>query len=356
MLLSSCVQSDKELNKINLEEKQVENKDIQNQIPDVYRRSEDNIQFEAQVICPNWVRTGEIEIPQIELQLLEEDSIVDEVFKDISISKKTTDELLGEDGKTSKIAYYTGIHEESLSIQSYRVDYNTPFYRNYLSHAFDLERNAEKYSLDKQLAFFDTKTAWDIIKNMFYNMNVEIGVNPSYKSYVLDYQTLSSEEYVIDMNGELAKDAYKESWTEQDEGYYFCVWQNYQGVNIHCPNIEFINEYADFNSPVQILITQNEISYLSIGRTFIIMPKENKKSLVDLEKISDAVIKKLSMIITDAQYTVESMELCYYPKKMNNDKYEMTAVWILNIVEESPSGNESDFQMAIDAITAEELY
>ena len=105
-----------------------------------------------------------------------------------------------------------------------------------------------------------------------------------------------------------------------------------------------------------MLVNPKEVSYLSLGRTFVIDSTGHKKELLDLDKISDTLIQKLSMIITDAKYTVDTMELCYYPYKIQDEEYELTATWILDILEELPSGESSRFQMAIDAFTAEELF
>lgn len=325
------------------------------EIPDVYERESDNIVFKAAVSASDEAKSGYLSLPRIQLQLLEEERVVDEMMKNTSITEKKREELLGSDGKTSTAVYYTGNNQEILNVQSYRADYHTAFYRNYLAHAFDLERNAEKFSGDKELSFMSTKEAWGKVQLMLESMQIKLE-NPVYKYYALDSATLASEEYVIDMDGNIDKDAYKPSWTEEDEGYYFCIWQSYEGIKIHCPNIEFIDKYADFNAPIQVLVNPKEVSYLSLGRTFVIDSTGHKKELLDLDKISDTLIQKLSMIITDAKYTVDTMELCYYPYKIQDEEYEMTATWILDILEELPSGESSRFQMAIDAFTAEELF
>ena len=110
---------------------------------------------------------------------------------------------------------------------------------------------------------------------------------------------------------------------------------------------------AKMNTKVMVSMAMlTGIAYIVMLASKLMEIKEREH----LDKISDTLIQKLSMIITDAKYTVDTMELCYYPYKIQDEEYELTATWILDILEELPSGESSRFQMAIDAFTAEELF
>lgn len=325
-------------------------------IPDVYEREEENVCFEAEIHCADSAKNGSVEIPAIQLQFLNRDKVADAILKDIVIVDESSSEWMAEDGSSFTVFLYSGEQQQSLDIQPYRASYDTDYYRSYLYHAFDLERNAEQFATSGQLSFMTPDEALKDILNLLSDMDVEPGSAPDDIYYVLDCQTLSEEEYVMDMDGNVDYSAYKSSWTKEDEAYYFCIWQTYGGIRIHCPNIEFIEKYEDFNAPIQAAISCDGLVYLSLGRTFLLETDGTAQEMANLDTIADMVIHKFSMIITDASYRIDRMELVYYPEKIRGDEYEMRCAWILRITEELPDGGCSSFQMAVDAVSAEELY
>ena len=199
-------------------------------------------------------------------------------------------------------------------------------------------------------------SAWSELNEIFDRMQVSLGEDPSFKHYALDYQTLASQEYVMDMDGNIDRSQYKPEWTVEDEGYYFCIWQTYNGIKIHTPYSDMIKKYADFNAPVQVMLSANGLEYLSLGRTFLIDPKESTEELVSLDTVADVVIKKYSMILTDATYTVDRMELCYYPVEESEGNYELKCVWIMDITEEPTLTATGRFQLIVDAVSGKELF
>ena len=101
---------------------------------------------------------------------------------------------------------------------------------------------------------------------------------------------------------------------------------------------------------------QNGLEYLSLGRTFLIDPKESTEELASLDDVADVVIKKYSMILTDATYTIDRMELCYYPVEDSEGNYELKCVWIMDITEEPTLTATGRFQLMVDAVSGEELF
>lgn len=109
------------------------------QIPETYERTEENVYFKADIICPDEIRKGSVKIPKISLQLINEEKIIDEIYKNISIGKDEVKEYPGDDGEVLKVRYLTGPEIQSLSVYSFGADYTTAFYRDYIGHSFDLE-------------------------------------------------------------------------------------------------------------------------------------------------------------------------------------------------------------------------
>ena len=324
------------------------------QIPETYERTEENVYFKADIICSDEVRKGSVKIPQVRLQQIDEDKVIDETFGNAVITKDEILENPGDDGKVHRVRYLWGTEEQHVSLYDYGASYISILYP-YIAHSFDLEGKEGNYSTEAQLSFMSTDSAWSELNEIFDRMQVSLGEDPSFKHYALDYQTLASQEYVMDMDGNIDRSQYKPEWTVEDEGYYFCIWQTYNGIKIHTPYSDMIKKYADFNAPVQVMLSANGLEYLSLGRTFLIDPKESTEELVSLDTVADVVIKKYSMILTDATYTVDRMELCYYPVEESEGNYELKCVWIMDITEEPTLTATGRFQMMVDAVSGEEL-
>ena len=326
------------------------------QIPETYERTEENVYFKADIICSDEVRKGSVKIPQVRLQSLDEEKILDETFGDSEIVSDKITENPGEDGKVHRSRYLWGAEEQNIGLYENGANYMSAFYLKYITHSFDLEGKEGNYSTEAQLSFMSTDSAWSEIKGIFDRMEVSLGEEPFFKHYALDYQTLASQEYVMDMDGNIDRSQYKTEWTVEDEGYYFCIWQTCNGITIHTPQSDFIKKYADFNAPVQVMISANGLEYLDLGRIFLIDPKENTEKLASLDTVADVVIKKYSMILTDATYTVDRMELCYYPVEESEGNYELKCVWIMDITEEPTLTATGRVQLIVDAVSGEELF
>ena len=326
------------------------------QIPETYERTEENVYFKANIICPDEIRKGVVKIPQISIQTIDEEKAIDEILGNTTIVKDDILENQGDDGKEHRARYLYGAEEQRLNLHEDGTNYMSAFYLNYITHSFDLEGREEKYSTEAQLSFMSTDSAWSKINGMFDRMQVTLGEDPFFKHYALDYQTLASEEYVMDMDGNIDRSQYKPEWTIEDEGYYFCIWQTCNGIKIHSPESQMIKKYADFNAPVQVMISANGLEYLSLSRTYLIDPKESTEELADLDAVADVVIKKYSMILTDAAYTIDRMELCYYPVQDSEGNYELKCVWIMEITEEPTLTATGRFQIMVDAVSGEELF
>ncbi len=76
--------------------------------------------------------------------------------------------------------------------------------------------------------------------------------------------------------------------------------------------------------------------------------------MLPFEEIVRIVTDKYGMLLTDTVDTVKRMELCYYPQKKENGKYEMTCIWTVTFARRDEDSGEH--QMGIDAFTGEEIY
>ena len=170
--------------------------------------------------------------------------------------------------------------------------------------------------------------------------------------YSLDYETMKENEKVLDMDGEPDKSAYKPEWSSKDNCYYLCIRQSVNGIPVgykYADADENINEY---NAPIQLLYSSSGIEFLSIDKMFDFSDKNEEVVLADMDKVSVCIAKKYNDILTEAKYSVSKLELHYICVKESETKYTVRPAWVVTM---SEIGDDTPFQMIIDAQTAEEI-
>ena len=320
--------------------------------PKTYKKEFDHLVFDAEVVCPETASKGKVALPEIEVQELDEDKVVKHLLKDTTVSERTEHNAQGEDGSYSQYINYIcdGLN---MGYQKEGLDFITDFFLH-VGSAFDLEDNPDQYRKEGQLDFLDLDTARKRVEEEIAALGIDLGEGLLGGSYALDYQTMEKEEEVLDMDGNPDLPEYKASWTKEDDCYYFYGWQTYAGIKVHYPNEEYINKMADFNAPVQAAYSKRGIEYLCLGKTFSFGQAGAQKDLLPFEEIVRIVTDKYGMLLTDTVDTVKRMELCYYPQKKENGKYEMTCIWTVTFARRDEDSGEH--QMGIDAFTGEEIY
>ena len=248
---------------------------------------------------------------------------------------------------------YQGTKEEYLSVSPTRIY----FYKNlylYVNNAFSLfedDRNAESYK-DTDFDFASRDAAKEYILKELDSLGAGLGSDYFINMYSLDYETMKENEKVLDMDGEPDKSAYKPEWSSKDNCYYLCIRQSVNGIPVgykYADADENINEY---NAPIQLLYSSSGIEFLSIDRMFDFSDKNEEVVLADMDKVSACIAKKYNDILNEAKYSVSKLELHYICVKESETKYTVRPAWVVTM---SEIGDDTPFQMIIDAQTAEEI-
>ena len=248
---------------------------------------------------------------------------------------------------------YQGTKEEYLSVSPTRIY----FYKNlylYVNNAFSLfedDRNAESYK-DTDFDFASRDAAKESILKELDSLGAGLGSDYFINMYSLDYETMKENEKVLDMDGEPDKSAYKPEWSSKDNCYYLCIRQSVNGIPVgykYADADENINEY---NAPIQLLYSSSGIEFLSIDKMFDFSDKNEEVVLADMDKVSVCIAKKYNDILTEAKYSVSKLELHYICVKESETKYTVRPAWVVTM---SEIGDDTPFQMIIDAQTAEEI-
>ena len=257
-------------------------------------------------------------------------------------------------GSNGDSDYYEGIKEEHLSVSPTGIFFCKNLYA-YVNNAFSLfedDRNAEMYMKDIDFDFSSRDAAKESILKELDSLGAGLGSDYFINMYSLDYETMKENEKVLDMDGEPDKSAYKPEWSSKDNCYYLCIRQSVNGIPVgykYADADENINEY---NAPIQLLYSSSGIEFLSIDKMFDFSDKNEEVVLADIDKVSACIAKKYNDILNEAKYSVSKLELHYICVKESETKYTVRPAWVVTM---SEIGDDTPFQMIIDAQTAEEI-
>ena len=249
---------------------------------------------------------------------------------------------------------FYGKKDEFLSVYPTGIFFYTDFHR-YVNNTFSLfedDRNAEMYMKDTDFDFASRDEAKEIVLKELDSIGAGLGSDYFINMYSLDYETMKENEKVLDMDGEPDKSAYKPEWSSKDNCYYLCIRQSVNGIPVgykYADADENINEY---NAPIQLLYSSSGIEFLSIDKMFDFSDKNEEVVLADMDKVSVCIAKKYNDILTEAKYSVNKLELHYICVKESETKYTVRPAWVVTM---SENGDDTPFQMIIDAQTAEEI-
>ena len=314
--------------------------------PNVYEvNTGANISFQAEVIVPQEVRENGLYDVEIAVQTVDGEAALSVLFQDDTVTK--TLEIETDDGPAF---YYYG-EDKSLNANPYTLFYMTSFfeYTNNTFHLVGSNANQDLYDTGTQFDFISSGDAYAYLCEIAAAFGLDI--NGSYHCYSLDYETMEGEEYAIEQKkGEEDTSVYKPSWTEEDNSYYFTIFQTEQGLRVHYPLSGVFYKLTEENATVQGLVSANGIEMFDISCVFTFTPTGEILTLLPFKDIVDVVTQKYGMILTDNTYTVESAELFWRVLK-NSGGFSITPSWEI-IIRELPS--ESEVYMYVDALTGEE--
>lgn len=247
---------------------------------------------------------------------------------------------------------YLGINGENLYMVKDYVTFSTDF-SGYVLHTFKLEGedyNADQYLTGEEFSFMSIEEAYENLVKTVSGFGMDISGN--YNCYSLDYIKMEENEYAINYKGKEDTDSYKESWTEDDNCYFFAVHQLLQGCIVQFPIAEVFREVCDANAPVQALYTKYGLERLDIYELFTFKQSKEPLLLKDFEEIADMIANKYNMILSDSKYEITEAELFWRPMETENEVYEMIPAWEVTILEVS---TERTLHMYVNAVTAEEI-
>lgn len=315
------------------------------EIPERYEKEADNVYFKAGVIVSSEVRENGLQKISASVQRPDPAKVLECLMGDAEIDEKNEEE---------DNCWYVSANGESLTINNTSIGFATKFYV-YVSNAFRLQQgysdyNADKYELDKDFGFASRQQAFEDVRQSLKMMGID--VENEYKCYVLEHSMLQSEEYVMDINGNVDQSNYKGSWTQDDDSYYFVINQKYGDTPAYHVFYDNFPLIADENAPIQVLYNKNGIQFLQLEKVFSFSEQEGIYDLKPFEEIVEVIENKYGMLLDGSTYSVNQATLYYMENETSDGQYAVSPVWIFNIVDNEDG---KALQDVVNAQTGEEI-
>lgn len=315
------------------------------EIPERYDKEAENVSFKTDINVSENVRENGLRKLSATVQKPDPAKVFDCLMGDTEIREKNEED---------NNYWYEGVNNEILTINHTSIGFSTNFYV-YVSNAFRLQQgysdyNADKYELDKDLEFASRQEAFENIRQALETMGIDI--EEQYKCYVLEHSMLQSEEYAMDINGNVDQTVYKDSWTQDDDSYYFVINQKYDDTPAYHVFYDNFPLVADENAPVQVLYNKDGIQFLQLEKVFAFAEQESNYDLKPFEEIAEVIETKYGMLLDGSTYSVNQATLYYMENKVNDEQYEVIPVWIFN-TEDKETGKT--LQDIVNAETGKEI-
>ena len=324
--------------------------------PESYSETIGNVTFHMDVVVNADLTAGSVVTAKAQMQKVNQEKAFSLLFG--SIEKYDTYDYEEEDeyGRDAHSVTYVSPEETTLACgpESSKFDYMERDLMPYVLNAFvpfqDERFNADLYSRSEQLSFMTREAAFETVQKVLGE--IEIAIEPIYVGYALDHETMQSQEYHENMDGDIDRSQYKAQWTDADDCYYFYINQTYKGLPLYHVYNQVFQDAADYNAPIQAVVSGEGLEWLNIEKVFAVSEEQGNASLADMEAVMQTAADKYNQLLGGSTYEITKAELYYYVDLFSGKgTYDVKPVWIL-------TGNEKggkDFQIIVDAQTAEEI-
>ncbi|WP_142413833.1 hypothetical protein [Hathewaya massiliensis] len=327
-----------------------------------YNKTFDNVEFQTEIIIDRQDKNKPFVQTTATLQDINKDKAVETLISNLKVVEKQESHEENERKQSIKCTNYQMQNEGFLSMGpiSSMLSFTRDKFVRHVMSAFRMDEryedyNVKKYSADKEFSFAKKKDAFKDIKEKLSFIGIDLGDN--YKAYALDYETMKKEEVVMDMDGKEDKKAYKESWGEEDNCYYFIMWQRYDDLPVYHVFADTFKKVSEENLPVKVIYSKRGVEYMEIEKVFNFSKDTKEVSLASFDKVAKTVADKYGMVLGKSSYKVTKAQLYYMvDTSVGNGTYEVNPVWIFNVQEMDKNKKIiGNLQTVVNAVTAKEI-
>lgn len=324
--------------------------------PENFGETIGNVTFNMDIVVNGDLTEGSVVTAKAQMQKVSQEKAFELFFSDIAAYDTYDYEEEDEYGKMAHSVTYVSPEETTLTFGpvSSKLEYMErdlmPAVRNTFVTFEDNRYNADLYSTEGQLSFMTREEAFATVQKTLQAL--DINMETVYTGYALDYETMRTQEYYEDMNGNIDKSQYKAQWSVADDCYYFYIDQIYRGLPLYHVYNKVFGDAGEIHAPVQAVVSAEGIEYFEIEKVFAVSEEKGGVSLADMDMVVKTTADKFNQVLGDTAYEITKAQLYYYVDLSSGmGIYDVKPAWIL-------SGSEKGgkkMQMIIDAQTAEEI-
>lgn len=324
--------------------------------PENFSETIGNVTFNMDIIVNSGLTEDSVVTAKAQMQKVSQEKAFELFFSDIATYDTYDYEEEDEYGKMAHSVTYVSPEETTLTFGpvSSKLEYMErdlmPAVRNTFVTFEDNRYNADLYSTEGQLSFMTREEAFATVQKTLQAL--DINMETDYTGYALDHETMQTQEYYEDMNGNIDKSQYKAQWSGADDCYYFYIDQIYRGLPLYHVYNKVFGDAGEIHAPVQAVVSAEGIAYFEIEKVFAVSEEKGGVTLADMDMVVKTAADKFNQVLGDTAYEITKAQLYYYVDLSSGmGIYDVKPAWIL-------SGSEKGgkkMQMIIDAQTAEEI-
>jgi hypothetical protein len=350
-IIGGCKTSDKESS--NASSSPVE-------FPDYFEKSYSHLDFKSEIVVSEEANINALYRLSMRRVSYDNEKAYEVLFDNMQVESTHQGDTLGESGNKILWIDYIGTKNEHLYVNSESLTFNLPF-SSYVLRCLRPETRNPAYNLDKytlygQLSFADYTEGSDSIIEALKSIGFPVNASDFYiYPYAMKHEILEQEEYAMDMDGNEDTTKYKESWTSDDDCYYYTMRQKIEGLPLYYVCGGYLTEVEPNNVGIEAIYSKDGIQRFSIDKIFTTDDSESEKpiTLMPLEDLAEKINEQYDLLISDTVYTVQRMELYMMAEQNAGNKYDVFPVWVLWMNPNNTDSNPKTLQNVINAVTGE---
>ena len=289
------------------------------------------LSVQAEVYVTEGVNLNTVPLGKAEVHLLDTDMICEDLSYGVDVEDKVEYEKEHGNEDLDSFISRTFYYEDGriLVIEPLYLSYITPKSRSIDKVVLDEEgasfNNMEVYK-DKELPFARSEDVYEEVKCSLEQWGVLIG--EKHELFGLDYETMKEQEYVINEAGEYNAPLKKESWTEEDDCYYFQCAQEFHGIPIYYYGYGVLRGYHNIGPAFKVKYDRDGFVEITIERPYDVQDTGKTVSIISAEDAVDCLIRKFDNIIMTDPVVVDKLSLQMLPQRTTPGSYDLIPVWI----------------------------
>ena len=328
--------------------------------PETYQAELGNVTFDTKIVVSEAVNQNGLYDTKVKLKEKDYETPCKVIFKDIEIGDKD-DNIPADDKRYGRSVWCTGVDDTTFSMNNRHLNMrkeNYLYYRRLINLGEDGAYNGDVFLTGEEFDFMTIKEAYQYVLQYMSDIGMDIDASDSfaYTCYSMNYKTVEALENVEKeaAQGNIAylRQFKQSKWTEADHAYFFTIHQTWQDCMVQYPSEATGTRVADYNAPINVLVTQNGVVGLDSHELFDFEQGENVLQLLAFEDIATSIATEYNRFLPNSQYIVKSAMLYLRPEEQEDYSFELIPTWEVTIEETS---SERTHCIYINALNGEEL-